>query len=68
MVAPVPGGIGAWHFMVIGALFIFGVSDDNAKVFALVAHSSQILMIIVVGVTTFVALPIVNKKEKLNSK
>jgi uncharacterized protein (TIRG00374 family) len=65
MVAPVPGGIGAWHFMVIGTLFVFGVSDDNAKAFALVAHSSQILMIIVVGVATLVALPIVNKRDKL---
>lgn len=66
MVAPVQGGIGAWHFMVIGTLLIFGVEFDDAGIFALVAHGSQTFMIIIVGSLSLVALPFLNKKQHNN--
>ncbi|GAB4284753.1 MAG: lysylphosphatidylglycerol synthase transmembrane domain-containing protein [Marinilabiliales bacterium] len=62
MVAPVQGGIGAWHFMVIGTLFLFGIQDADARVFALVVHGSQTLMLLVVGLLSLLALPIINKR------
>lgn len=61
MVAPVQGGIGAWHFMAIGTLIIFGIQQDSAGIFALIVHSVQTLMLLVFGFLSFVALPIVNK-------
>ncbi len=62
MVAPVQGGIGAWHFMVIGALVIYGIADEDAKAYALIVHGIQTLMLVVLGFLSLIALPLVNKK------
>ncbi len=68
MVAPVQGGIGAWHFMVIGTLMIYLPNVANIKnlagSFALVVHGSQTLMIIVMGTLSVIALPFVNRKKR----
>lgn len=65
MVAPVQGGIGAWHFMVIAALMIYLPHTPNiesmAKAFALLTHSSMTLLYIVVGVICVIALPLYNR-------
>jgi uncharacterized protein (TIRG00374 family) len=61
MVAPSPGGIGTWHFMVIQTLIVYGISKDDAGAFAFAAHGSMTLMMIVVGVLSVIFLPIVNK-------
>ncbi len=63
MVAPSPGGIGTWHFMVIQTLTVFGISKANAGIFAFASHESMTLMMIIVGVLSVIMLPIVNKKE-----
>jgi len=67
MVAPVQGGIGAWHFMVIGTLLIYLPSTPDieklSRSFALVVHGSQTAMIIIVGALSVIALPIVNRKK-----
>jgi len=63
MVAPVQGGIGAWHFMIISTLIIFGLDFSDAQIFALVVHSMQTLLIIVLGAISLIALPIVNRKN-----
>lgn len=62
MVAPSPGGIGTWHFMVIQTLMIYGVSKPDAGAFAFASHESMTLMMIIVGVLSIVLLPLVNKK------
>lgn len=65
MVAPVQGGIGAWHFMVIAALMIYLPYTPNiesmAKTFALLTHGSMTLLYIVVGVICVILLPIYNR-------
>jgi uncharacterized protein (TIRG00374 family) len=63
MVAPVQGGIGAWHFMVIEALALYGVTRADGKVFALLAHGSTTVMLIVLGLLGLLALPFVNERE-----
>jgi len=61
MVFPSPGGIGSWHFMAIQALLIYNVSHIDAETFAVVAHGSMTLFLIVIGVLALIFLPIVNK-------
>lgn len=63
MVAPVQGGIGAWHFMVIEGLALYGVDRGDGKVFALLAHGSTTVMLIVLGLIAFLVLPFVNERE-----
>jgi hypothetical protein len=65
MVAPSPGGIGTWHFMVIEALVIYGIErTPDANAFAFAAHGSMTLLLVVVGLLSLVLVPIVNKKNK----
>lgn len=63
MLAPAPNGIGAYHFMVIHALMIYGVGEHKAAVFALIVHGVQTLFIVVAGIVSFVAIPILNKSR-----
>lgn len=59
--APVQGGIGAWHFMVIFSLVFFGVSRTDASSFALIVHTLQTLWTTVVGVLCIGFLPFYNR-------
>ncbi len=63
MVAPVQGGIGAWHFLIAGALVVLGINDQDARVYALVVHAALTLMIVVLGLISTILLPIVNTKQ-----
>lgn len=63
MVAPVQGGIGAWHFMVIQALFVYGIDKADGSVFAFLAHTSMTAMMIVVGLISFLILPFINRRK-----
>ena len=49
MVAPVQGGIGAYHYIVKVGLMILDVSEDSALLFATVVHTAQTLMTLSVG-------------------
>ncbi len=66
MVAPVQGGVGAWHFMVIAALMIYLPHTEEtaslAKTFALLTHGTMTLLYIVVGMICLLFLPIYNRK------
>lgn len=64
MVAPVQGGIGAWHFMVIEGLALYGVDKADGKVFALLAHGSTTIMLIVMGLISMLILPFVNERTE----
>ncbi len=63
IVVPSPGGIGTWHFIAIETLFIYGVpKDPTGNTFAIVAHESQMIMLVVVGLISLILLPILNNK------
>jgi len=70
MVLPVQGGIGAWHFMVIGCLLIYLPDVQNigtmARAFAFLAHGSMNFMIVIVGILSVIALPLLNRKKKID--
>lgn len=61
MMAPAPNGMGAWHFMIIQSLILLGVMQVNAAAFALIVHSLQTILIIIMGVVAFIALPMINR-------
>lgn len=68
MVAPVQGGIGAWHFMAEKALSLYGIESADGKLFALLAHSSTNIFIIIVGAICLIILPMVNRNYSPKSK
>jgi len=61
MVAPVQGGIGAWHFMAEKALSLYGVDSADGKIFALLAHSSTNIFVIIIGAICLIILPVINR-------
>jgi uncharacterized membrane protein YbhN (UPF0104 family) len=67
MVAPVQGGVGAWHFMVIAALALYlpatGEFDSLTKAFALLTHGTMTVVYIVLGVLCLLFLPVYNRKR-----
>jgi hypothetical protein len=67
MSAPVPGGIGAYHFLVSQGLMLYGLSQSEGLTFATMIHSLQILLIIVMAlVSLFLLIP--NKKGTIDLK
>ncbi len=67
MLAPIQGGVGPWHFMVIQTLMLYGIAEESAGNFALVVHSSQNLLVIALGLAAFATLPLYNRiKNRLN--
>jgi len=68
MVAPVQGGIGAWHFMAIEALSLYGVANENGIIFAFVAHGSMTAMIIIIGIISLLVLPFINQRNGIAEK
>jgi uncharacterized membrane protein YbhN (UPF0104 family) len=60
---PVQGGIGVWHFMVISTIVCFGVADKDAATFAFIVYATQTMWIILLGLVSIVALPVLNKDK-----
>ncbi len=64
MVVPAPGGMGAWHFLAIQTLVIYGIkANPDGNAFAIVAHESQAIFMILFGLISFILMPIVNKNN-----
>lgn len=68
MVAPVQGGIGAWHFMATEALALYGVAYENGIIFAFVAHTATNGMIIFIGIISMLVLPFINRRKRIKTK
>jgi uncharacterized protein (TIRG00374 family) len=64
MLMPVQGGIGAWHFMVIETLSIYNIDKIYGQDFALIAHTSMNLMLLIVGGISFILIPLYNKRRQ----
>ena len=56
MVVPVPGGVGAYHYLVVLSLGVLGVSETVGLSFATLVHSAQALMGIISGGVGFLYL------------
>lgn len=65
IVFPSPGGMGTYHFMVIAALGLYGVSGDNAFSLAnIIFFSVNLLGNIPFGIAALIVLPLLNKRYK----
>lgn len=66
MIAPVQGGIGAYHWMVSEGLTIYGISKSDGLAYALLTHSTQTLIILIAGSISLILLFIKSSKAKEN--
>jgi len=56
MAAPVQGGIGAYHLFVSQGLLLYGVIKENGLAFATMLHGVQLILVIILGVTSLILL------------
>lgn len=65
IVAPVPGGIGAYHFIVKAILVeLYGIGGNAAGSFAAITHAGQTILNVVVGALSYFYIVFLAKKEK----
>ncbi len=66
MIAPVPGGIGAYHGAVMLGLFLLGIPKEIGLSFAVIVHTTQTLVAIISGpIAIFMTSIAKGKKMKL---
>lgn len=61
VIVPTPNGAGPWHFAVITMMMLYGVSATDAGIFALIVHSIQTLLVIVLGIYGWLHLMLANR-------
>ncbi|WP_439880908.1 lysylphosphatidylglycerol synthase transmembrane domain-containing protein [Pontibacter sp. MBLB2868] len=55
MAAPVQGGVGVYHLLVQSTLLLYGVPKEAGMAYALLVHTSQTLLVVLMGVLSFAA-------------
>lgn len=61
MSAPVQGGIGAYHLLVSQGLMLYGLTQEHGLAFATLLHTSQTLVVIILGGLAFLYLSLKRK-------
>ena len=64
VIVPTPNGAGPWHFAVKTMLILYGVADTDALYFVLIVHSVQTLLVVALGIYSWVALAFTKKLIK----
>lgn len=65
VVVPTPNGAGPWHFAIISIMMLYGVSSADSEAFALIVHSTQTLLVAILGIY---ALFMLQFKKTLKNK
>lgn len=63
VIVPTPNGAGPWHFAIISLMVLYGVDATDAGIFALIVHSTQTLLLILLGIYGMMALGFNQKKK-----
>lgn len=56
VLVPTPNGAGPWHFVVKTVLVLYGVQDNDAAVFALIVHTLQTMLTVLLGLYALATL------------
>ena len=67
VLVPTPNGAGPWHFAVKTMLVLYGVDGVAAADFALVVHTLQTMLVVVLGVYALVDLPLIRRRSTLSA-
>jgi len=66
VLVPTPNGAGPWHFAVKTVLVLYGVDAVSGALFALVVHTTQTLLVIVLGLYALMALALTRRVNRLS--
>ncbi|MFQ3574846.1 MAG: lysylphosphatidylglycerol synthase transmembrane domain-containing protein [Cytophagales bacterium] len=62
MIVPVPGGTGAYHYLVTKGLIAYGIIEINATTFAAVSHALQVFEILSLFLTCQIFVGLIKNK------
>jgi uncharacterized membrane protein YbhN (UPF0104 family) len=68
MSAPVQGGIGAYHYIVSQGLQLFNVSSTDGIVYATLVHTTQTIIVVVLGLYAMLMLFLIKKRSKKDAQ
>ena len=68
VIVPTPNGAGPWHFAVKTILVIYGLAASQAVIYALIVHSVQTLLLVVLGIYALVASSFSTRAVKLTAE
>lgn len=63
MIVPVQGGIGAFHWMVAEGLTLYALPKTEGLAFATLIHSSQILVILLIGSLCLIPVLLIHREK-----
>ena len=66
VLVPTPNGAGPWHFAVKTMLVLYGIAESSAILFALVVHTIQTMLVVVLGAFGWLRLTYLSKKKITN--
>lgn len=64
VIVPTPNGAGPWHYVVITAMIMYGIPKDDAGLFALVVHSIQTSLVVIMGFVSMFLLQFYKAEAK----
>lgn len=64
VVVPTPNGAGPWHFAVISFMILYGVSSTDASTFAFIVHSTQTIIVALLGIYALIMLQFKKSSNK----
>jgi hypothetical protein len=56
MIAPVRGGIGTFHALVAFILIQLGISEIDGKIFAVIIHGTQVMVVLIAGLVSWLIM------------
>lgn len=62
VLVPTPNGAGPWHFAIISMLILYGLNSGDAGIFALIVHSTQTLLVALLGLIGLALLQIKGRR------
>lgn len=63
MMAPVQGGIGAFHWLVMQALILLGISREEGLAFATIGHAASMLFFLIIGGLSYLMVVVKMNKD-----
>jgi uncharacterized protein (TIRG00374 family) len=65
-VMPVQGGLGPYHIAVSYTLLLYGYTLEEGRTFAFVAHTFQMVVVLIFGGLSFLGIALLNRSSKTN--
>lgn len=66
VLVPTPNGAGPWHFAVKTMLVLYGIAESEAILFALVVHTIQTILVVLLGAFGWARLNFLSDKKLTN--